>query len=114
MREASANIQPGARARRGAWLTLGVLLLSFGLLHCGGPSHADCERVCKEAHEGCTDKNLDKCIDRCEEKGDASTVADLKCSGHGTCCGGLCCLGFYYDDHDTEQYCSSNATYSCY
>lgn len=91
-----------------------LLLVLFGLLAaCGGPSAQDCARVCTEARQQCTDKSIDSCVSRCQSNASASDLQKMHCGGHSTCCGGLCCLGFYYTSYDQTHVCGQNATYPC-
>jgi hypothetical protein len=109
---AVAAMQFGRRrgaAARWIWLLLPIALAGA----CGGASSEDCTRVCAEAVQSCTDKSIDTCVSRCEQHGDSSAVKSMHCGGHSSCCGGLCCLGFYYGSSEQESTCGPDSVYSC-
>lgn len=99
----------GSRLDRFACVAI-LVLLGF-LTACGGSS-ADCTRVCTEARQACTDKSIDSCVSRCQSSG--ANAQSMHCGGHATCCGGLCCLGFYYSAYEQNNLCGSSSIYSCY
>lgn len=82
-------------------LAVTLALVAPGLAACG---NADCERVCQEAVQACTDKGTGTCVDRCNSRG--GSVSSVHCGGYSTCSGGLCCLGFYYSSSEQQRLCN--------
>jgi hypothetical protein len=67
----------------------------------GCAASPECGRLCKEATQACTDPGVEsRCLDRCDDP-----PAGLSCAGHGSCSGGLCCLGFYYVEYEQARIC---------
>lgn len=79
-----------------------ILFVVVALSACG--SSADCERLCTEALQACTDKGTGTCVDRCISRG--GNVSSLHCAGYSTCSAGLCCLGFYYGSSEQQSLCN--------